>query len=268
MKQRKKIGLALGSGGAKGLSHIGVIKALEESNIPIDMIAGASAGALVGGAYLALGSIQKLEKYVTSLTYKDLAWIFLDLGSSSGIIKGDKIEQYLKELCSDKVIESLSIPFAAIATEVSTGKAVALRRGSLASAIRASGSVPALIGSVYLDGKHLVDGGASCPVPVPIVKDLGADYVIAGNLDIYPFFQSDSSGRTPTVPVMGRTALEMLRFNLANLLCRDADLTIIPDVSHTSSFNLAKFVHGEEIIQKGYDAAMAMIPKIKEDLSL
>ena len=185
MKQRKKIGLALGSGGAKGLSHIGVIKALEESNIPIDMIAGASAGALVGGAYLALGSIQKLEKYVTSLTYKDLAWIFLDLGSSSGIIKGDKIEQYLKELCSDKVIESLSIPFAAIATEVSTGKAVALRRGSLASAIRASGSVPALIGSVYLDGKHLVDGGASCPVPVPIVKDLGADYVIAVNLAKY-----------------------------------------------------------------------------------
>ena len=265
--QRIKVGLALGSGGARGLAHIGVIKALEEHDIPIDMIVGSSAGALIGGVYLALGSIAELENFVHSLTYKDLAWMFLDIGSPSGLIRGNKIEQYLERVCSGLTIESLSRPFAAVATDLATGKAMPLRSGPLSRAIRASSSVPALIDAVELGGQRLVDGGTSFPVPVPIVRDLGADFVIAVNLDVYPFIQTGTASRPPTVSDMGRTAIELLRFNLANMLCRDANCTIVPDVARVSSLNLMKFIRGEEIIQKGYDAAMEIMPILKRDIS-
>jgi len=268
MGKRKKIGLALGSGGPRGLAHIGVIKALVENGISIDMIAGSSAGALIGGVFLALGSIDKVEEYVHSLTYKKLAWMFLDLGSASGLIRGDNIEKYLEEILSGKTIESLLVPFAAVTTDLSTGDSVSVRTGLLSHAIRASSAIPALIESTHVHGRHLVDGGASAPVPVSIVKDLGAEYTIAVNLDVYSFIQPHTSSHSPTIPDMGRAAIELLRFNLAGLMCREADCIITPDVSHVSSLNLMKFIHGEDIVQKGYEAGIAAISKIKEDILL
>lgn len=267
-KKNQQVSLVLGSGGARGLAHVGVIKALEENNIPIDLIVGSSAGALVGGVYLAMQSIEKVEDYVRSITYKDLAWVFLDIGSLSGIIRGEKIELYLEKILFGQTIESLHKKFVAVATDLSTGKAVVLEKGSLARAIRASSAVPALIDSVHFDGLDLVDGGTSYPVPVPIARRFGAHYIIAVNLDVYPSIKRNGSLHLPTISDMGIAAIDLLRFNLAKQLCKGADRTILPDVGDISPINLVKFLDGEKIIERGYQAALKMIPKIKADLEM
>lgn len=263
--KRMKIGLALGSGGPRGLAHIGVIKALVENKIPIDVIAGSSAGALIGGLYATLGSIDEVEKVARTITLKDLIWIFSDLGSLSGIIRGQKIEEFLAKILAKKTIETLSIPFAAVATDVITGEAVAIKNGDLAWAIRASGSVPALINTAYKDERCLIDGGGSFPVPVRTVKDMGATFVIAVNLDVYNFIDPQKNPQSQlNITDMGIAAIRLLRFNLARELCREADVTITPEVADISSINLIKMVHGEAIINKGYTAAQRLIPKIRE----
>lgn len=263
---KQKIGLALGSGGARGLAHIGVIKALLEHNIPIDVIAGASAGSLIGGMYLALGSIEKVEEIAKSLTYKDMIAAFVDFGSFSGIIKGVKLEQHLQTLLGDKQIEDLPIPYAAIATDMVNGNTVSLTRGNLVKAIRASSSIPALVDAAYLNEAFLIDGGGSNPVPVRVARDLGATHVIAVNLDVYEFINADSPTKRPKMTDMGLAALHMIRYNFSKKLCEDADITITPDVASVSSINLVEFLHGEAIIQKGYEAAITAMPKIEKRL--
>jgi len=267
MKHRVRVGLALGSGGPRGLAHIGVIKALLEHHIPIDVIAGASAGSLVGGMYLALGSIEKVEEIARSLTYKDMIAAFVDFGSLSGIIKGVKLEQRLEILLGQKLIEDLPIPYAAVATDMMNGDTVSLTKGSLVKAIRASSSIPALVDAAYVNDAFLIDGGGSNPVPIKIARSLGATHVIAVNLDVYEFINANSPTKRPKMTDMGLAALHMLRYNLSKKLCEDANVTIIPDVASVSSINLVEFLHGETIIQKGYEATIEAIPKIKESLS-
>ncbi|MCL4200576.1 patatin-like phospholipase family protein [Patescibacteria group bacterium] len=269
MKPRKtvpKIGLALGSGGARGLAHIGVIKALLEHHIPIDIITGASAGALIGGMYLSLGSIEKVEHIAKSLTYKDIIAAFADFGSKSGLIRGLKLEQHLTRLIGRKNIEDLPLPYAAIATDMSSGEAVTINHGSLIKAIRASSSVPALVDAAFFGKTYLIDGGGSNPVPVSVAHDLGATYVIAVNLDTYEFIRTTNPDKRPSAADVGVAAVWMLRYNLAKKLCEDADVTITPPVASTSSINLTQFLHGEAIIQKGYDAAIASLPAIMQVL--
>ncbi|MBI5019607.1 patatin-like phospholipase family protein [Candidatus Gottesmanbacteria bacterium] len=268
-KPAKKIGLALGSGGPRGLAHIGVIKALLEHRIPIDIIAGASAGSLIGGMFLALGSIQKVEDIAKTLSYKDIISAFADFGSRSGIIKGVKMEQHLGRLLGRKKIENLPIPYAAVATDMTSGDTVTITRGNLVKAIRASSSIPALVDAAYFGKTYLIDGGGSNPVPVSVARDLGADYVIAVNLDVYEFINANGfPGKKPNVTDMGLAALHMLRYNLAKKLCEDADVTITPPVASVSSINLTEFLHGESIIQKGYTATIAALPRIRQVLSV
>lgn len=268
MKHPVRIGLALGSGGPRGLAHIGVIKALLEHHIPIDTIAGASAGSLIGGMYLALGSIKKVEEIAQSLTYKDMIAAFVDFGSLSGIIKGVKLEKHLESIVGTKLIEELPIPFAAVATDMMNGNTVSITRGNLTRAIRASSSIPALVDAAFVNEAFLIDGGGSNPVPVSVARSLGATHVIAVNLDVYEFINAASPTKRPKMTDMGLAALHMLRYNLSKTLCKDADVTITPDVASVSSINLVEFLHGETIIQKGYEAAVASLPQIQNILSI
>jgi len=263
--KQTRIGLALGSGGPRGLAHIGVIKALLDHDIPIDVIAGSSAGALIGGMYLALGSIEAVENIATSLTYKDILAAFVDFGSFSGIIKGIKLEDRLEKILHNQTIERLPIPFAAVATDILSGDAITITKGSLTKAIRASSSIPALIDAAHIGNSYLIDGGGSNPIPVSVARSLGGTRIIAVNLDAYKFTNEDDKHvfQRPSMANMGIAALNMLRHNLAKKLCEDADVTITPAVSSISSINLAQFLHGETIIQKGYDATLAVMPKIK-----
>jgi len=178
----KKIGIALSSGSARGWSHIGVIRSLLEAGIPIDVTCGASVGALVAGS-LAAGFLDPLDRWARRLNWSHILGFMDVMIPRSGLVEGEKISSYLREILSDPLIENLSVPFAAVATDLKTGKEVWLREGSLIDAIRASISLPGIFTPCGRNGQWLVDGGLVNPVPVSLCRAMGADIVVAVNLN-------------------------------------------------------------------------------------
>jgi NTE family protein len=178
----KKIGIALGSGSARGWSHIGVIRSLHEAGIPVDVACGASVGALVAGS-LAAGFLDPLDRWARRLSWSHIIGFMEVAIPRSGLVEGEKISGYLREVLSDPMIENLPIPFAAVATDLKTGKEVWLREGSLIDAVRASISLPGIFTPFGRNGQWLVDGGLVNPVPVSLCREMGADIVIAVNLN-------------------------------------------------------------------------------------
>lgn len=161
-----KVGLALGGGSARGLAHIGVLKVLEKGKIPIDMIAGTSAGALIGALYARGSSAGEIKKMVTGMSLIDRARM-IDLAlPKTGLITGERIKKILKELIGEADFSDLKIPFACVATDIVTGEEVVMNHGSVVEAVRASISIPAVFTLVKREGKFLVDGGLVNPVPV------------------------------------------------------------------------------------------------------
>jgi len=180
--QRKlRIGLALGSGAARGWAHIGVARTLESNNIRPDIICGTSIGALVGAA-LACGELSRLETWVRSLKWQKVISYF-DLTMNGGLIKGDKLFDFFRNNVQDLDIEDLDLPFGAIATDLASGREIWLREGSMFEAVRASISLPGLFTPVEREDNLLVDGGLVNPVPVSMCRALGADVVIAVDLN-------------------------------------------------------------------------------------
>lgn len=178
----KRIGIALGSGSARGWSHIGVLQSLQEAGIPIDVACGASIGALVAGSQAA-GFLEPLNRWVRKLSWSHIVG-FMDVAiPRSGLVEGEKITGYLRESLADPKIEELAIPFIAVATDLKTGKEVWLQEGSLIDAVRASISLPGIFTPYAWNGQWLVDGGLVNPVPVSPCRALGADIVIAVNLN-------------------------------------------------------------------------------------
>ncbi|MGJ8597874.1 patatin-like phospholipase family protein [Sulfitobacter sp.] len=176
-----RIGLALGGGAARGLSHIGVIEELLDAGIKPDVIAGTSMGAFVGGAYAA-GKLDAVGGWAKTLNMRAFMSL-LDVGlTQGGVIDGQRVCDWLNELGLDQPIESLPIPYAAVATDLADGSEVWLRTGSLAAAIRASISVPGILRPVLLDQRWLVDGGLVNQIPISTCRALGADFVIAVNV--------------------------------------------------------------------------------------
>ena len=176
------IGLALGSGAARGFSHIGILQVLEEEGIRPDVIAGCSIGAFVGAAYLS-GSLDRLHDWAQALTWREVARM-LDLSlKGGGLFAGAPIERLIGTLGISGNIEDLDRPFATVATDYVTGREEWLRKGPLGKTIRASISIPGVLTPVQLDGGWFVDGGLVNPVPVSTCRALGADFSIAVNLN-------------------------------------------------------------------------------------
>jgi len=177
-----KLGIALGSGSARAWSHIGVIRALAEYDIRPHIVTGASAGALVGAAY-ASNQLDELEIWARELTKTDV-WRLLDATfSGGGVMRGDRLMAAVATRLKDHDIESLARPFGAVAADISTGREVWLREGSMLDAVRASSGLPGLFTPMRNGGRWLIDGGVVNPVPVSLCRALGADYVIAVNLN-------------------------------------------------------------------------------------
>ena len=182
MTDTRKIGLALGSGSARGWSHIGVIQGLREEGIHIDIVCGTSIGSIVAGA-LAVGALDQLDEWVRELSWSDLIGFMDVMFPRSGLIEGEKLINFFKENFADPNIEDLSMPFAAVATDLMSGREVWLRKGSLMDAVRASMSMPGIFVPFKQDTQWLVDGGLVNPVPVSLCRAMGADIVIAVNLN-------------------------------------------------------------------------------------
>lgn len=180
-KHRPRIGIALGGGAARGWAHIGILRWLREHDLQPDVIAGTSIGALVGAAYAA-DSFDDLEEWVRTLTWQDVV-AYLDLSFGGGFIHGKKLFQFLESRFTDVNIEDLQKVYGAVATELSSGQEVWFREGSMYHAVRASVALPGLFTPVKEDERWLVDGGLVNPVPVSLCRALGAERVIAVDLN-------------------------------------------------------------------------------------
>ena len=179
---RPRIGLALGSGSARGWSHIGIIEALIAAGIEPDIVCGTSIGALVGAAY-ATDTLDKLSKWAKAITWRQVLGL-MDVGlSGGGLIDGKQVIKSLRGLGIGGAIEDLAKPFAAVATDLSTGREVWFRSGPVLDAVRASIAIPGIFSPVRYKGQWLLDGGLINPVPVSLCRALGADVIIAVNLN-------------------------------------------------------------------------------------
>ncbi len=175
--KRRKLGVALGSGSARGWAHVGVLRALAEQGIAPDYIAGCSMGAMVGAA-AAAGRIEQLEAWALALDRRGVVRL-LDVGLRGGLIKGDRLLEFFHGQFVDCQFHELPLSFAAVATDLASGEEVWLREGKVSDAVRASWAVPGLFQPVLREGRYLVDGSVVNPVPVSLCRAMGADVVIA-----------------------------------------------------------------------------------------
>jgi NTE family protein len=261
--KRKKIGLALSGGGARGWAHVGVIKALEAEGIKIDFIAGTSIGALVGGVH-ASGSLQALEEFgLTAKTTTTLSLIDLAL-SPRGLVSGKKLEKLLTSRFLRQKVENTKIPFTAVAVSIETGKEVHITKGNLFEAIRASIAIPGIFTPLQKGMDYLVDGGLTNPMPVDVVRKMGADIVIA--VDLNHEVRSGTAKptkwymnlgrhikRSPTmIDIVGNT-INILQKKLtqSNLHIYPADIVIQPALGTIKLFDFHK---AKEMIALGEKA--------------
>ena len=181
---KSRIGLALGSGGARGSAHTGVLKVLEAEGIPISVVAGSSIGSLVGAAMAAGISVEEVESEWLATGARRVFRSFLPTFPRAGLSSGNELQKLLTQLLGEVVIEDLDIPYAAVACDIDTGEPVVMTEGSLVDAVRASTAIPGIFHPVRSGNRFLVDGGLVDPVPIGACRNLGADFVIA--VDITP----------------------------------------------------------------------------------
>ncbi|MEB5967124.1 MULTISPECIES: patatin-like phospholipase family protein [Comamonas] len=181
LRRKPVVGLALGSGSARGWAHFGVLRALREAGISPDIICGTSIGSLVGATYAA-GEMDAFESWVLGLG-KRKVFGFMDFNLGGGLLKGEKIIEFWRQNFVQETVEELGTPFGCVATDLQTGAEVWLRKGSIAEAVRASIALPGLFTPVMREGRLLVDGGLVNPVPVSLARAMGADIVIAVDLN-------------------------------------------------------------------------------------
>lgn len=262
MKSRPKIGLALGSGGFRGFAHIGVIQVLQENNIPIDYISGASIGALVGAYFSIHSDLDLLEQEIV-MNNKEKLPTLLDLGFRGGFVSGRKFEIFLERMLGKKNFTDCCLPLKIVATDLISGQAQVLDHGLLATAVRASASVPLVFEPVKIRGHLLVDGGLSNPVPVNLLKEMGADKIIAVNL----YHRHEFVDRRFNMPTVALRATRIAVHNLSKHSLRGADVVINPDTSAFMQTNKYKKYFdppvAKALIDIGRREAKRFLPEIK-----
>lgn len=262
---RKTVGLALGSGGWRGLAHLGVIKEFEAQGVPIDFIAGSSAGALIGGLYSFFGRTLEIEEINKKLNYRSLYSILLDPVRGPGLIGGKKYLNFLEVSIGETRIENLKTKFAAVCSDLLEGDAIGITSGKLSTAIRASSSIPIVFKPAVINGRLLVDGGAAMPVPTKIVKNMGADIVVGVNLynNIFPFEKEYLKGEKMSYMDVTRISYQMMLSSLAKENLKDANFAINPRLTEGSFSIFKKFVNNDQAIEEGRIAARKIISDLK-----
>ncbi|MBH5328827.1 patatin-like phospholipase family protein [Eikenella sp. S3360] len=247
------VGLALGGGASKGFAHIGVIKVLEENNIPVKVVTGTSAGALVGSLYASGMNAPRLQREAENLQRADLVDLTL---STSGFIRGEKLQNYINRQVGNRPMQNFPRRFAAVATEFDSGRNVVFRSGNTGQAVRASASIPNVFQPAIINGKRYVDGGLTAPVPVSAARSLGANVVIAVDISAKPARLTQSgffSYLDQSLNIMSTSAL--------NSELAKADVVIKPQVQHLGA--VGGFDEKAHAIKLGEDAARAALPQIR-----
>lgn len=221
----KKIGLALGSGAFRGFAHLGVIKALNENNIPIDYISGSSVGSLVAAYYALYGEVDSLRDKL--INGKNSLLQLADLGFRGGLVSGRKYEKLVESLLGNSNFSDTILPLRIVATELSSGQPIIFSEGSLAAAVRASCSVPIVFEPAKNKRQRFIDGALSSPVPVDILRSLGADEVIAVNL----YHKNEFVEKKFTLTKVALRSTRIALYNLAQYSSQAASVLLNPDIS-------------------------------------
>lgn len=259
-KPKPVVGLALGSGAARGLAHIGVLKVFEREGIPVDLITGSSIGALVGAFYAAGMPLAIMEKFSASFDHKQ--WIDPIL-PRTGLMKGERVYEMIRLLTKGQQFADLRIPLGVVATDLRSGQRMTFREGNVADAVRASISIPGVFEPFRKDGMVLVDGGVLDRVPAALAREMGAEFVIAVDVG-FDVNRQDGMRLNSIVDILIHS-IDLLEYEAMKNKFLDADIIIKPEV-HT--VNPARFDHAEECVQAGIAAAEAVIPLIREQLRL
>lgn len=285
---KPKIGLALGGGGARGLAHLGVLRVLEEEGIPIHLIAGTSMGAVIGAMYAqnpnASEVTHRLESYLKGNDYESLGlkYIVPQNGSSpsvltqfmktiakrivinyaasrTGLVKSERLSDAIGVLIDEMDIRDTKIPFVAVATDLNSGETVSFREGSLRSAVRMSSSIPGYISPEEMNGKLITDGGVSAPIPVEIVRELGAEIVIGVSAGVKNIQALDDPH---IVEIINRTDVVRGMY-LSRLQLALADVGLHPDVKDA---HWSEFLRYEDFIAAGVEETRKKMSEIRRAL--
>jgi NTE family protein len=252
---RPTIGLALSGGAARGIAHVGVLRALSDNNIPVDYIAGTSAGSLVGGAFASGMPLDQIVELGRQMRWRDVGRMTM---SRLGVQSNERLEQYLRERLPIARFEDLPIPFAAVATDLKTGSAVILRdKGDVPFAIRASCAIPGwYVPVIDEEGRQLVDGGLVAVIPASIARSLGADIVISVdvNAEGAKFFGSTSS----VIGVMLQSML-VVQKTASHYQLSLSDHVIKPRVGHIRWDEMGR---ADELVAAGYEAGLESVPEV------
>ena len=256
-RDRPKIGLALGGGFARGIAHIGVLRILEEYEIPIDFIAGTSVGALIAATYASGTSLAEMERQGSATRFSDFGrWTLSRMGMASN----DRIEDFLHKFTTAKFFHQMKIPLSSAATDLLSGNSIHFTEGEIGPALRASCAYPGLFLPVEYQGRILVDGFLTETVPAEAARDMGADIVIGVHLE--PGLLR--SAPRNTIEVISRS-FSILQTSAAQLWHSDVDVLIEPDVHHVQ---WDEFVKTPQLVAAGEAAAREAAPQIKELIAL
>lgn len=249
-----KIGVALGAGSARGFAHIGVLKALVEAGLAPEVVAGTSAGSLVGAFYAAGYSPWQIEE--VALRLRDIEIVDLGQGNKRGMFTGETLQKLVNQYVQDVPMERFKRRFGAVATVLKSGELRLLSGGNAGAAVRASCSIPGVFVPCVIGDEELVDGGLVSPLPVKAARRLGAQVVIGVDVGVLP----QNSTRTGLYEVILQS-FEIMGRSLSQLEGQTADFMVRPD---TARFSSTDFTVRKEIVQAGYEAGVAALPALRQ----
>jgi len=253
--RKRKVGVALSSGAAAGFAHIGVLAVLEREGIPIDMMAGASVGALIGALYAQGKDIDEIGRVITDLGRKRVYHVARLALIKMRFIKDDERKYWLRATVGDVEFKDLKIPFACVAADIYTGEEVVIKEGSVREGVRASGSFPVIVPIVKRGNRYLVDGGLVNPVPVSVLKEMGADFIIAVNSR-----RPESGSKKPNIFKIMKQTIHIARYQAVRLSLDGASVVIEPRLP---KIRFGDWHRAQDSILQGELAAQRAIPEIK-----
>lgn len=252
---RKRVGIALSGGAARGFAHLGVLKVLRENDIPIDFISGTSAGSIAGAAFASGLSIAEIAEIGKKMSWFKMTGFSY---SAKGLLSNASMGAFFRKEFPVQKFEDLQIPFAAVACDLETGEEIVLKDGDLIEAVRASCAIPGVFAPVLRDGRMLIDGGVIANVPTGAVKKLGAEIVIA--IDVLASGATYWGTPSTLVGIFFQSTMMLLRAASKAHHYR-ADVVIIPQIAHLRPDEIGKM---DEFIKLGEEAALEKIEEIKK----
>ena len=254
IKRPPRVGLALGGGAARGFAHIGVIAALEEAGIKVDLVAGTSAGSLVGAIYASGKTAAQLQDIALRMEEAEITDWVLPL-FSRGILRGEALSNYVNRQVNNKLIESLPLPLGIVATDLRSGEGVLFQQGDTGRAVRASSAVPSVLNPVKVGEREFVDGGLVAPVPVRYAKQMGAELIIAVDISSAPEGNASDGALAvllQTFAIMGKS--------INSYELQGADIVVRPELSGVKG---GDFTAKRRAIDAGKLAMQRLMPQLK-----